>query len=68
MGDKENLDVIVVGAGLSGLAAARELRKSGLDVLVLEARDRPGGRTGVMELDGLVFDIGGEWVDEVLTS
>ncbi|MGB3633661.1 MAG: NAD(P)/FAD-dependent oxidoreductase [Rubrobacteraceae bacterium] len=68
MGYKENLDVVVVGAGLSGLAAARELRKAGLDVLVLEARDRPGGRTGIMELDGVVFDIGGEWVDEAHTE
>ncbi|CAN5539132.1 FAD-dependent oxidoreductase [soil metagenome] len=64
MYDKENPDVIVVGAGLSGLTAARELGKAGLDALVLEARVRPGGRTGVMELDGLIFDIGGEWVDE----
>lgn len=61
---KDVFDVVVVGAGLSGLTAARELRKTGLDALVLEARDRPGGRTGVMELDGVVFDIGGEWVDE----
>lgn len=64
----ESPDVIVVGAGLSGLAAARELTRSGLDVLVLEARDRPGGRTGVMDLAGVVFDTGGEWVDEAHTE
>ncbi|MFU8877367.1 MAG: flavin monoamine oxidase family protein [Wenzhouxiangellaceae bacterium] len=36
--------VIVLGAGLAGLAAATELRRAGLEVIVLEARDRPGGR------------------------
>ncbi len=63
MGGARDPDVVVVGAGLSGLAAARELVRAGLEVLVLEARDRPGGRTGVVDLDGLVFDTGGEWVD-----
>ena len=38
-------DVVVVGAGLAGLTAAREMRKRGRDVVVLEAQDRVGGRT-----------------------
>ena len=57
-------DVIVIGAGLSGLTAARELDRAGLEALVLEARDRPGGRTQVADVEGVTVDLGGEWVDE----
>lgn len=57
-------DAIVVGAGLSGLVAARELVREGLEVLVLEARDRPGGRTRIAAVEGVAVDLGGEWVDE----
>ncbi|MGI9050560.1 MAG: flavin monoamine oxidase family protein [Rubrobacteraceae bacterium] len=57
-------DIVVIGAGLSGLTAARELALVGQEVLVLEARDRPGGRTQVAEIEGVTVDLGGEWVDE----
>ena len=43
---------IVIGAGLAGLAAATELADRGLDVLVLEARDRVGGRVWSQEVEG----------------
>lgn len=56
-------DVIVVGAGLAGLAAARKLRKQGKSVVVLEARDRVGGRTLNRKVaKGKVAEIGGQWV------
>src|SRR5581483_3999084 len=56
-------DVVVVGAGLSGLAAARALTAAGRNVLVLEARDRVGGRTLNRSIGGgHVVEVGGEFV------
>src|SRR5262245_50789120 len=56
-------DVIVVGAGLAGLVAARQLIAARRDVLVLEARDRVGGRTVNASIGaGKVTEMGGQWV------
>src|SRR5918994_2371714 len=55
--------VIVVGAGLAGLSAASELRSAGHDTVVLEARDRVGGRVWSHELpNGAVVELGAEFI------
>lgn len=60
---QQSVDVAVVGAGIAGLTAARALTRAGLEVLVLEARDRIGGRLLSAELpDGSPIDVGGQWV------
>ena len=65
-------DVVVVGAGLAGLAAALDLHDAGLAVVVLEARKRVGGRVLSVELgNGEIAELGAEWImpdDEVLQS
>ncbi|MBF4606600.1 flavin monoamine oxidase family protein [Curtobacterium sp. VKM Ac-1393] len=55
-------DVVVVGAGVSGLAAARALALGGQRVVVLEARDRIGGRTWTDSALGVPVDLGASWI------
>lgn len=62
-------DVVVVGAGLAGLAAARDLALGGADVLVLEARDRVGGRVEQVSVDdGRPVQLGGEMIGRAHTA
>jgi len=51
-------DAIIIGAGLAGLCCARELRAAGLEVLVLERSEAPGGRVRTDEFDGFLLDRG----------
>ncbi|MEU4688900.1 NAD(P)/FAD-dependent oxidoreductase [Actinoplanes sp. NPDC023714] len=61
-------DVIVVGAGVTGLTAAVRLHEAGRKVLVLEARDRVGGRLLTDMVDGVRLEVGGQWVSPDQTA
>jgi monoamine oxidase len=62
-------DVVVLGAGLAGLSAARDLAAGGADVIVLEARNRAGGRVEQTHLaDGRIVQLGGEVVGSFQTA
>jgi monoamine oxidase len=62
LSENTNFDVIIVGAGFAGLVAARELSLHNRRVLIIEARDRIGGRTFTTEVDNEKYEIGGAWI------
>ena len=55
-------EIIVVGAGLAGLTAARDMKVAGLDVTVLEAREHIGGRAYTDQNTGIPLDLGASWI------
>jgi monoamine oxidase len=58
-----SVDVAIIGAGAAGIAAAQSLKQSGLSVIVLEARDRAGGRAHtIMAAPEITFDLGCGWL------
>jgi monoamine oxidase len=60
-----SVDVIIVGAGLSGLQAATDLQKAGLTTLNLETKDRVGGKTySVSNGRGGTVDVGAAWIND----
>ena len=60
--NNEEYDVIIIGAGFAGLIAARELSLRGRNVLIVEAKDRIGGRTLTAQVENRNFEIGGAWI------
>jgi monoamine oxidase len=57
-----HVQVVVVGAGVAGLACARELTRRGISVIVCEARDRVGGRVDSVRVDGETVELGGQFI------
>ena len=64
----DHFDTIVIGAGVAGLTAARLLANAGRRVVVLEARDRVGGRVWTDRADGHVTDLGASWIHGITDS
>ena len=55
---KQNYDIIIVGAGVSGLACAQKCSESNRDFLIIEKSNRIGGRVGSLRSEEFVFDLG----------
>ena len=57
-----DIDVVIIGAGFAGITASRELTRRGYSTVILEARDRIGGRTLTRDWNGTQVELGGQWV------
>ncbi|KAJ0418477.1 putative flavin-containing amine oxidase [Aspergillus carlsbadensis] len=66
----QSVDVVIIGAGLAGLTAAHEILRAGLSCVVLEARDRVGGKTWSMQLENGqgTIDLGAAWINDTNQS
>ncbi|MDE0547638.1 NAD(P)/FAD-dependent oxidoreductase [Microbacterium sp. C7(2022)] len=64
----KRVDTIIVGAGIAGLTAARLLQRAGQEVVVLEARDRIGGRVTTVRTHGMATDMGASWIHGIVDS
>lgn len=62
--ESRQADVVVIGAGLSGLQAAYDIQKSGRSCVVLEARDRVGGKTWSVNHGGAILELGAAWTND----
>jgi monoamine oxidase len=62
---RTDYEVIILGGGIAGVTAAREVRKAGLRCVIVDARDRLGGRTWYSELAGHAVELGGAWVHRI---
>ena len=65
---KPAIDVIVIGAGLAGLACAQQLIAAGRTVVGLEARERIGGRIWCLQRQGYTIDLGASWLHGVANN
>lgn len=59
-----DVDVVIVGAGLSGLQAATDVHNAGLSYVVLEAKDRVGGKTEAVKVGNGTLDVGAAWIND----
>ncbi|KAJ9292079.1 hypothetical protein DTO021C3_519 [Paecilomyces variotii] len=64
------VDVVIIGAGLAGLSAAHDITRAGLSCILLEARDRVGGKTWSQSINGsnAVVDVGAAWINDTNQS